>query len=228
MRFDILTLFPGLFDGFLRESLLSKGIERKLLEIHLWNFREWATDRHQFVDDRPYGGGPGMLICCEPVFRCLDSVNAASETPGQLILLTPAGERLTQTLVEELATHQRLILLCGRYEGFDQRISEGTQAREISVGDFVCNGGEVPAMLLIETVMRLIPGLLGDERSAREDSFACEGGLEYPQYTRPQEFRGMKVPDILLSGDHGRIAAWREMMARQKTEQRQAKNSLPE
>ncbi|MCA8986794.1 MAG: tRNA (guanosine(37)-N1)-methyltransferase TrmD [Planctomycetaceae bacterium] len=228
MRFDILTLFPGLFDGFLRESLLSKGIERKLLEIHLWNFREWATDRHQSVDDRPYGGGPGMLISCEPVFRCLDSVNAASETPGQLILLTPAGERLTQTLVEELATHQRLILLCGRYEGFDQRISEGTQAREISVGDFVCNGGEVPAMLMIETIMRLIPGLLGDERSAREDSFACEGGLEYPQYTRPQEFRGMKVPDILLSGDHGRIAAWREMMARQKTEQRQAKNSLPE
>ncbi len=220
MRFDILTLFPGIFDGFLSESLLNKGLQKGLLEVHLWNFREWTTDRHQSVDDRPYGGGPGMLIRCDPVFRCVEHVQQQGERPGQLVMLTPYGRRLDQQLVETLANYPRLVLLCGRYEGFDERISEGLQPLEISVGDFVCNGGEVPAMIILETVMRLIPGLLGDDASAREDSFSRAGQLEFPQYTRPREYRGMQVPDVLLSGDHQEIARWRHTMSDLRTRER--------
>jgi len=160
------------------------------------------------VDDRPFGGGPGTVIMPEPVFAAVEAVQAQAD-PGVLIMLTPAGERLTQAVVAELATRQRLLLLCGRYEGFDERIRLGLKPREISVGDFVCNGGEVPAMLLIEAVMRLIPGALGDEASAVEESHAEPGLVEYPHYTRPRVFRGMPVPDVLLSGDHGAIARWR-------------------
>lgn len=220
MRFDILTLFPGIFDGFLSESLLNKGLQKGLLEVHLWNFREWTTDRHQSVDDRPYGGGPGMLIRCDPVFRCVEHVQQQGEHPGQLVMLTPYGRRLDQQLVETLANYPRLLLLCGRYEGFDERISEGLQPLEISVGDFVCNGGEVPAMIILETVMRLIPGLLGDDASAREDSFSRAGQLEFPQYTRPREYRGMQVPEVLLSGDHQEIARWRQTMSDLRTRER--------
>ncbi len=221
MRFDVLTLFPGIFSGFLAESLLCKGIQKGLLDIQLWNFRDWTTDRHQSVDDRPYGGGPGMLIRCDPVFQCVEHVQNEGSAPGQLVLLTPRGKRLTQSLVEELVLLPRLLLLCGRYEGFDERISQGLQPLEISVGDFVCNGGEIPAMILIEAIMRLIPGMLGDEASAREDSFSMQGQLEYPQYTRPREYRGMTVPEVLLSGDHQQIALWREKMSRQRTEEQQ-------
>lgn len=220
MRFDILTLFPGIFDGFLSESLLNKGLQKGLLEVHLWNFREWTTDRHQSVDDRPYGGGPGMLIRCDPVFRCVEHVQQQGKHPGQLVMLTPYGRRLDQQLVETLANFPRLVLLCGRYEGFDERISEGLQPLEISVGDFVCNGGEVPAMIILETVMRLIPGLLGDDASAREDSFSRAGQLEFPQYTRPREYRGMQVPEVLLSGDHQEIARWRHTMSDLRTRER--------
>ncbi len=220
MRFDVLTLFPGLFEGFLHESLLSKALQRELLEIHLWNFREWALGKHQSVDDRPYGGGPGMLLGCDPIFRCYEHVQAQAEISGELIMLTPYGQRLDQTLVEELAEKPRLIFLCGRYEGFDERISLGLKPREISIGDFICNGGEVPTMVMIEAVMRLIPGLLGDEESARKDSFSQEGLLEYPQYTRPQTYRGMSVPDVLLSGDHAKVDRWREEMSRERTRKR--------
>lgn len=222
MRFDILTLFPGIFEGFLSESLLKKGLEKRLLEVHLWNYREWTTDRHQSVDDRPYGGGPGMLIRCDPVFQCVEHVQQQGSAPGQLILLTPRGRTLDQRLVEQLANQQRLLLLCGRYEGFDERISQGLEPLEISLGDFVCNGGEVPAMMIIETVMRLIPGLLGDEASAREDSFSETGRIEFPQYTRPREYRGMSVPEILLSGNHQEIARWREEMSERQTQARKA------
>lgn len=222
MRFDILTLFPGIFEGFLSESLLKKGLEKRLLEVHLWNYREWTTDRHQSVDDRPYGGGPGMLIRCDPVFQCVEHVQQRGSAPGQLILLTPRGRTLDQRLVEQLANQQRLLLLCGRYEGFDERISQGLEPLEISLGDFVCNGGEVPAMMIIETVMRLIPGLLGDEASAREDSFSETGRIEFPQYTRPREYRGMSVPEILLSGNHQEIARWREEMSERQTQARKA------
>ena len=161
-----------------------------------------------------------MLIRCDPVFQCVEHVQQQGPAPGQLIMLTPAGQRLDQKLVETLATYPRLLLLCGRYEGFDERIAQGLNPLEISVGDFVCNGGEIPAMMIIETVMRLLPGMLGDETSAREDSFSLDGHLEYPQYTRPREYRGLHVPEVLLSGDHQQIARWREQMSLEKTRQR--------
>jgi tRNA (guanine37-N1)-methyltransferase len=210
MRFDVLTLFPEIFSGYLTQSLLKLAIDNGLVDIRLWNIRDWAEGKHKSVDDRPFGGGPGMVIMPGPVYDAVESVRGDAPEPGELVLLTPAGERLTQPLVRELATKKRLLLLCGRYEGFDERIRLGLHPREISVGDFVCNGGEVPAMVVIDTVVRYVPGVLGDEESLIEESHsAAPGRLEYPQYTRPREFRGMTVPDILLSGDHGAIARWR-------------------
>lgn len=209
MRFDVLTLFPELFSGYVSESILKSAIDRGLVQVHLWNIRNWATGKHRSVDDRPFGGGPGMVMMPGPVFDCVEKVQAEAE-PGELIMLTPAGERLTQRVVEDLAAKKRLLLLCGRYEGFDERIRLGLKPREISAGDFVCNGGEVPAMLIIDCVIRLIPGVLGDEESTVDESHSEEGRLEYPQYTRPREFRGMTVPEVLLSGDHGAVARWRK------------------
>lgn len=220
MRFDILTLFPDIFHGYLGQSLLEKAIAKGLIDVQLWNFRDWTTDKHQSVDDTPYGGGPGMLIMCQPVYACVEHVQQQGESPGQLVMLTPQGRRLDQKLIEELAGYQRLLLLCGRYEGFDERIAEGLKPLEVSAGDFVCNGGEVPAMLVIDSVMRLIPGVLGDETSSRYDSFAESGLLEYPQYTRPREFRGLTVPDVLLSGNHQEIAAWRQKQSEARTKSR--------
>ena len=226
MRFDVLTLFPGLFDGYLQQGLLKKAIDAKLVDIQLWDFRDWTTDKHRSVDDTPYGGGPGMLIRCEPVFECVEAVQATEQQPGKLIMLTPQGRKLDQGLVEELSTEQRLLLLCGRYEGFDDRISQGLDPLEVSAGDFICNGGEVPAMLMIDAVIRLIPGVLGDEMSARDDSFSSSkkaaGMLEFPQYTRPREYRGMSVPEILLSGNHEAIAKWREEQSLARTRQRRS------
>jgi len=213
MRFDVLTLFPDLFAGYLSQSILKLAIDRGLVQIHLWNIRDWATGKHNMVDDRPFGGGPGMVMMPGPVFDAVEVVQAELGDPGELIMLTPAGERLTQKVVQELATKKRLLLLCGRYEGFDERIRLGLKPREISVGDFVCNGGEVPAMVVIDTVIRLIPGVLGDEESATDESHSQEGRLEYPQYTRPREFRGMSVPEVLLSGDHGAVAEWRQQQS---------------
>ena len=220
MRFDVLTLFPDLFTSYLQQSLLKQAIDKGLVEVHLWNFRDWTTDRHNSVDDTPYGGGPGMLIMCPPVFACVEYVQAQGNAPGRLVMLTPAGRRLDQPLVRELAHHNRLLLLCGRYEGFDERISQGLKPLEISIGDFVTNGGEVPAMLVIDSVIRLVPGVLGDETSHKYDSFAESGLLEYPQYTRPREFRGMTVPDVLTSGDHGAIAKWRKEQSEKRTTER--------
>lgn len=217
MRFDILTLFPDLFESYLQQSLLKKAIDRGLVEVHRWNFREWAAGKHQAVDDKPYGGGPGMLLCCQPVFDCVEAVQAQGQAAGKLVMLTPQGRRLDQPLVQELAESPRLVLLCGRYEGFDERIRQGLAPLEVSVGDFVTNGGEVPAMLVIDAVMRLVPGVLGDESSSKYESFAETGLLEYPQYTRPREFRGMQVPEVLVEGDHGKIAAWRAEASRDRT-----------
>ena len=217
MRFDILTLFPDLFESYLQQSLLKKAIERGLVEVHRWNFRDWAADKHQSVDDKPYGGGPGMLLCCQPVVDCVEEVQSLSEPQGRLVMLTPQGRRLDQTLVRELAQSPRLVLLCGRYEGFDERIRLGLEPLEVSVGDFITNGGEVPAMLIIDAVIRLVPGVLGDETSSKYESFSESGLLEYPQYTRPREYRGMQVPEVLVGGDHGRIAAWREEASRVRT-----------
>jgi tRNA (guanine37-N1)-methyltransferase len=209
-------LFPDIFQGYLTQSILKLALDRGLVEIHLWNIRDWAKGKHKSVDDRPFGGGPGMVLMPEPVFECVEDVQKKTTEPGLLVMLTPGGERLTQTVVKDLASHKRLLLLCGRYEGFDERIREGLKPREISIGDFICNGGEVPAMVVIDTVVRYVPGVLGDAESVAEESHNEPGRLEYPQYTRPRVFRGMEVPEILLSGNHPAIAEWR----RQQSERR--------
>jgi tRNA (guanine37-N1)-methyltransferase len=209
IRFDVLTLFPALFDGFLDESILKRAIERNLVQVNRWDVRDWAEGKHKQVDDRPFGGGPGMVLMAPPVVASVEAVQALAEAPGRLLALTPSGRRLDQSRVAELATEPRLVLLCGRYEGFDERIIETLGPELLSIGDYVLSGGEVAAMVVIDAVMRLIPGVLGDAESAVDESFGPDGGLEYPHYTRPREFRGREVPDILLSGDHAAIARWR-------------------
>lgn len=220
IRFDIITLFPQIFPGYLGESLLAKAIAKGLVEVHTHNLRDWSEDKHHKVDAPPYGGGPGMLIQVKPVVDCVEAVRKLSDDPGELILLCPQGETLKQSLVTELSQVRRLILLCGRYEGFDQRVVELLQPREISLGDFILNGGEVAAMAIVDSVIRMIPGVLGDERSNAEDSFSDQALLEFPQYTRPREFRGLTVPDVLLSGNHQEIAAWRAAQRVQRTAER--------
>jgi tRNA (guanine37-N1)-methyltransferase len=208
-RIDVLTLFPALFDGFLSQSILSRAIDKGLVEIKRWDIRDWAQGKHKQVDDRPFGGGPGMVLMPEPVVDATEAVRATAKSPGHLVMLSPQGRRLDQHRVAELVGIPRLILLCGRYEGFDERIVEILKPELISVGDYVLSGGEVAAMVLIDAVVRLVPGVLGDERSVIDESFGPDGGLEYPQYTRPRVYRGRAVPEILLSGDHAAIARWR-------------------
>ncbi len=223
MRFDVISLFPEMFSGYLQQSLLGKAIQQGLVSIHLHDLRKWATNKHQRVDDRPFGGGPGMVLMVEPVVRCVESIREADDDPGQLILLTPQGEVLRQRVVERLSENRRIILLCGRYEGFDQRTIDILRPLELSVGDFVLNGGEVAAMVTIDTVIRLVPGVLGDENSSIDDSFSTGNRLlEYPQYTRPREFRGETVPEILVSGDHAAIEQWRREQAILRTRERRA------
>lgn len=221
MRFDVLTLFPEILSGYLGQSILKRAIDRGLVEVQVWNIRDWATGKHKSVDDRPFGGGAGMVLRCEPVFACVEAVQEKVE-PGRLIMLTPQGRRLDQKLVEQLAAEKRLLLLCGRYEGFDERIRLGLKPTEISVGDYVVSGGEVPAMVIIDSVCRLVPGVLGDEESPRDESFGAAGLIEYPHYTRPREFRGMRVPDTLLRGNHQEIARWRRRQAELRTRERRS------
>lgn len=222
MRFDIVTLFPAIFEGYLSQSLLDKAIQKRLVEIHCHNLRDWSDDpKHHKVDDRPFGGGPGMLLQVAPTVDCVEAIEHHDSRPARRLLMTPQGRRLDQRLAEDLATSPRLILLCGRYEGFDQRVIDILQPEEVSIGDFVLNGGEVAAMVVIDSVVRLLPGVLGDEQSSIEDSFSRGNRmLEFPQYTRPREYRGHQVPEVLLSGDHERIAAWRAEMSRERTRQR--------
>jgi tRNA (guanine37-N1)-methyltransferase len=221
MRIDILTLFPEMFTGFLEGSLLGAARAAGLLDIRVTNIRDFATGVHRQVDDRPFGGGPGMLLMPGPVVECVEAVRRQAAGPGRLVMLTPGGRRLDQSVVEELAVQERIVLLCGRYEGFDERVKEILSPDEISIGDYVLSGGEVAAMVIVDAVSRLVPGVLGDEESARQDSFSGAGRLvEGPQYTRPREYRGLKVPDVLLSGDHGRIAAWRHDQAVDATRRR--------
>lgn len=224
MRFDIVTLFPQIFSGYLSQSLLAKAIDRGLVEIHIHDLREWSTDlKHHKIDDRPYGGGPGMLICVEPVINCVEAVQKMSDTPGVVMLTTPQGDRLDQRGVEQYSQLNRIILLCGRYEGFDQRVIDILNPVEISIGDYVLNGGEVASMVLVDSTIRMIPGVLGDEQSSWDDSFSRGNRLlEFPQYTRPTSFRGHDVPEILLSGDHGKIADWRSKQAMEKTKRRRS------
>jgi tRNA (guanine37-N1)-methyltransferase len=208
-RIDVLTLFPPLFDGFLSQSILCRAIDKGLVQIERWDIRSWALGKHKQVDDRPFGGGPGMVLMAPPVVAAAEAVRAAALPAGRLVLLSPQGRRFDQQKAAELVEEPRLILLCGRYEGFDERIIEILQPELLSVGDYVLSGGEVAAMVLIDAVVRLIPGVLGDERSAIDESFGPDGGLEFPQYTRPRVYRGRAVPEVLLSGDHAAVARWR-------------------
>jgi len=224
MRFDVLTLFPDIFSGYLGQSILHKAQENKLVDVHVHNLRDWATGKHKKLDDTPYGGGAGMILMVEPLVRAVRDVQNMANHPGLLVLLSPQGRRLEQPWVESLADNcQRLIILCGRYEGFDQRVIDILQPVELSIGDYILNGGEVAAMVLIDSLVRMVPGVLGDAMSNVDDSFSSGNRLlEYPQYTRPREFEGHVVPDVLLSGNHQQIEKWRIEQSQHKTAQRRA------
>jgi tRNA (guanine37-N1)-methyltransferase len=223
MRIDVLTLFPDVFSGYLGQSLLKRAIDAGLVNVQLHDIRDWARGKHQQVDDRPFGGGPGMVLRPEPVVECVENVQAAAEPAGHLIYLTPQGRKLNQTIAEQLAGHQRLVLLCGRYEGIDQRAIDILQPDEISIGDFILGGGEVAAMVVIDAVVRMVPGVLGDAESNRQDSFSGDPPLlEFPQYTRPRAYRGLEVPEVLLTGNHPQIAAWRDQQKLKRTRERRS------
>jgi tRNA (guanine37-N1)-methyltransferase len=214
VRIDVFTIFPAILEGPLRESLLGKAIRAGSLDVRVHDLRRWATDRHRSVDDEAFGGGPGMVMKPAPIFEAVESLGAER---GRVLLLSPAGRRLEQELVRELAAEPHLTLLCGRYEGVDERVAEGLPAEEVSIGDYVLAGGELPALVLIEAVTRLVPGVIAKEESHAQDSFSEEGLLDHPHYTRPREFRGMRVPEVLMSGDHAAIEAWRREAALAKT-----------
>lgn len=219
MRIDVLTLFPEALEPFFASSIIGRAVAAGIVSIHCTDIRDFAGNRHQKVDDRPFGGGPGMVMLCQPVFDAVGQVEARDSVPPTRILLTPQGEPLSQKLAHELALLPRLLIVCGHYEGFDERIREGLHPREISIGDYVLSGGEPAAMVLVDAVVRLLPGALGDEESTQDESFSA-GLLEYPQYTRPREFRGMMVPEVLLSGDHARISRWRVAESLRRTRER--------
>ena len=215
MRFDIFTLFPEVFLPYFETSILKRAIQNGLLEIQLHNIRDWAADKHHTTDDTPYGGGGGMVMKPEPMFAAVESVLGAEITFPR-ILLTPQGRPYNHSITQELAGEARIALLCGHYEGIDERIREHLVTDEISIGDYVLTGGELPAMLLVDSISRFLPGVLGDPEGAADDSFAS-GLLEYPHYTRPEEFRGWKVPEVLLSGNHKKIDQWRREQALERT-----------
>jgi tRNA (guanine37-N1)-methyltransferase len=219
MRLDILTLFPDMFESPLSCSILKRAQDNGLIEIAITDIRDFATDNYRKVDDKPYGGGPGMVMMPGPVFDCFEHVRKLSPEKGRIILLSPQGQRFNQAKALELSAEKRLIFIAGKYEGFDERIRTGLGAEQISIGDYVLSGGELAAMVIIDAVVRLLAGALGDEDSAKDDSFSesAGGGLEYPQYTRPEVFRGMNVPEILLSGDHAKIAEWRRQQSLERT-----------
>ena len=217
MRVDVLTLFPQAFESPLSCSILKRAQDNGLVEIVLTDIRDFAEDSYRKVDDKPYGGGPGMVMIPGPLFACFEHVASLSPGKGRVILLTPQGQKFDQAKARELSREERLIFIAGKYEGFDERIRIGLGAEQISIGDYVLSGGELAAMVIIDAVVRLLAGALGDDDSARDESFT-NGLLEYPHYTRPEVFRGMKVPEILLSGDHAKIAEWRRRQALERTE----------
>lgn len=227
MKIDVLTLFPGMFSGPLDESIVGRARANGILDLRVRNLRDWTHDRHKTVDDRPFGGGPGMLLKPEPVFEAVESLK---DTATRTIMLSPSGRLFTQSLAREFASEEHLLLVCGSYEGFDDRIREHLVDEDVSIGDYVLTNGALPAMVLIDAVTRLLPGVLGDEASPSDESFS-EGLLEYPQYTRPAEFKGWPVPEILLSGDHAEIAKWRRVQAQLRTMRMRPeilKNAAPE
>jgi tRNA (guanine37-N1)-methyltransferase len=214
VRIDVVTIFPGIFESPLRESLLGRAIGAGLVDVRVHDLRDATTDKHRQVDDESYGGGPGMVMKPEPVFAAVESLGSGDR---RTLLLSPAGRRLDQDLARQLAAEPWLVLICGRYEGVDERVVEGLPAEEVSIGDYVVAGGEVPALVVLEAVTRLVPGVIGREESHERDSFGEEGVLDHPHYTRPAEFRGMRVPETLLSGNHAEIERWRREAALEKT-----------
>ena len=215
MKIDVLTLFPAMFAGPLDESIIMRARKAGLLELNIHQLRDWTQDRHKTVDDRPFGGGPGMLLKAEPLFAAVEGLR---REPTKVILLSPAGRKFSQAIARELAEAQDLLLVTGHYEGFDERVRDALADDELSIGDYVLTNGALPAMVVIDAVTRLLPGVLGDDASSRDESFS-HGLLEYPQYTRPAEFRGMKVPDVLVSGNHAEIEKWRREQAQLRTRQ---------
>jgi len=217
MRIDVLSLFPGMFIGPLTESIVKRATEKGLVDIRVHNIRDWTHDRHHTADDYPYGGGAGMVLKPEPVFEAVDALRSESDLNGvPIILLTPQGRLFRQEVARKLSSHNHLILICGHYEGVDERVREHLITDEISIGDYVLSNGEIPAFVVIDGIVRLIPGALGSEASLLDESHTS-GLLEYPQYTRPPEYRGWQVPPVLLSGDHGKIAVWRHQQSLLRT-----------
>ena len=216
MKIDVLTLFPGMFAGPLDESIVKRAREAGILDLKIHNLRDYTHDRHRTVDDKPFGGGPGMLLKPEPIF---EAVEAIADEQTHVVLFSPSGRKFTQAIADELAKRERLMLICGSYEGFDERVREALADEELSIGDYVLTNGALPAMVIVDAVTRLLPGVLGDADSPHDESFS-HGLLEYPQYTRPAEFRGMKVPGVLLSGHHAEIERWRAEQARLRTQER--------
>jgi tRNA (guanine37-N1)-methyltransferase len=214
MKIDVLTLFPAMFAGPLDESIIMRARKNGLLDLQIHDLRNWTHDRHKTVDDKPFGGGPGMLMKVEPLFEAVESLRREKT---KVILLSPSGRKFSQEIARELSQEKDLLLVCGSYEGFDERVREKLSDDELSIGDYVLTNGALPAMVVIDAVARLLPGVLGDDESSRDESFSA-GLLEYPQYTRPAEFRGMKVPDILVSGNHAEIEKWRREQAKLRTE----------
>lgn len=219
MRIDVLTLFPEAFEPIFASSILGRAQAAGIASIQCTSIRNYATDRHRSVDDRPFGGGPGMVMMCGPLIDAVEDVEKQDPTPATRILLTPQGETFTQKIAHELAECDRLLIICGHYEGFDERIREVLKPREISMGDYVLSGGEPAAAVMVDAIVRLLPGAVGDEESTQDESFS-HGLLEYPQYTRPREYRGLEVPDVLVSGDHAGIERWRREKALERTRQR--------
>jgi len=225
LQFDILTIFPEMFPGYLNESIIGRAQKKKLVKINQHNFRDYATDKHKTVDDSPYGGGQGMVLKVEPIYRCLQKITRAKKKKRKIILLTPQGKTFDQPMARRLAKLDQLVLICGRYEGFDERVRSLVD-EQVSVGDYVLTGGELPAMTIVDAVTRLVPGVVGEEASLVEETFAKKGYIEYPQYTRPEKFKCkirqqkaeiLKTPEILLSGDHRKIKEWRGKQAGKKS-----------
>jgi tRNA (guanine37-N1)-methyltransferase len=236
MRIDVLTLFPEMFTGVLGSSILKRAQAKGLVSYHLHQLRDYTTDPHGKVDDKPFGGGPGMVLMCQPVIDAVAAIEGLDRVPALPVIMAPTGERYSQALAEELSKLPRLLLIAGHYEGFDERIHELLRPkglREVSIGDYILSGGEVPAMVVLDAVVRLLPGVLGDEQSPHGESFGAgdatiQGGLEYPHYTRPREYQGLAVPEILFSGNHGAVEAWRREEARKRTAARRPDLLKPE
>jgi tRNA (guanine37-N1)-methyltransferase len=219
MQFDIVTIFPSLIEAGLGEGVVSRGVERGLLNVAVHDLRRWTTDRHRTVDDMPYGGGPGMVMKAEPLMRAVSEIRETRGTPGSVVLLSPQGRTFSQVEAERLARLEHIVLLCGRYEGMDERVRDMVATEEISIGDYVLSGGELAALVIVDAVSRLVPGVVGDEQSVAQDSFS-RGLLDYPHYTRPAEIAGHRVPDVLLSGHHADVRRWRRKAALVRTLER--------